>query len=86
LFAASFAFCRAPATAPAARICSKLSELEGGIASMEALIWGGASGVTFAAFVAVISGARCGVTFASVVAAICGGGCNVVFATFVAAI
>ena len=34
LFAASFAFCRAPARAPAVRICSKLSELEGGIASM----------------------------------------------------
>ena len=85
LFAASFALCRAPATAPAVRICSKVSELEGGIASVAALICGGASGVTFAAFVAVISGARCGVTFATVVAAIGGGACSVVFTTFVAA-
>ena len=85
LFAASFAFCRAPASAPAVRICSKLSELEGGIASMEALICGGASGVTFAAFVAVTSGARWGVTFASV-AAICGGTCTVFFVVLVAAI
>ena len=85
LFAASFALCRAPASAPAVRICSKLSELEGGVASIAALICGGDSGVTFAAFVVITCGGACGVTFA-VVAAICGGDCGVIFATFVAVI
>src|SRR6188472_152207 len=81
LFVASFAFCRAPARAPAVRICSTLSELEGGIASMAALICGGGCGVTFAAFAAVISAGGCAVTFAIFVAAICGGACAI-FAPF----
>ena len=54
LFCASFAFCRAPASAPAVRICSTVIELDGGVASMVALIFGGGCGVTFAALVAVI--------------------------------
>ena len=47
LFDASFPFCLSPASAPAVRICSTLSELEGGVASAVALICGG--GVTLAA-------------------------------------
>ena len=63
LFCASFAFRRAPASAPAVRICSTVSELEGGIASAAALICGGGFGVTFAAVVALIRGGGFGVTF-----------------------
>jgi hypothetical protein len=47
LFEASFPFCRSPASAPAIRICSTLSELEGGVASAVTLICGG--GVTLVA-------------------------------------
>src|ERR1700745_790582 len=47
--AASFASFRAPASAPAIRICSTLSELEGGVASVVALICGCGCGVRFAA-------------------------------------
>jgi len=49
LLDASFAFCRAPASAPAVRIWSTLSEPEGGVASVVALICGAGFGITFAA-------------------------------------
>src|SRR6478752_4439918 len=85
LFDASFVLCRAPASAPAVRICSTVSALEGGVARVVTLICGGGCGVTFAAFAAVVFGGACSITFATVVAAISGGAWGVTFATFVAA-
>ena len=50
------------------RISSTVSELEGGAASMAALICCGGCGATFAALVAVVFGLGCGATFATLAA------------------